>query len=214
MPGGGFQRERGHTRPVGAYLKENDMTTTLNHRPQTVSHVRTLGRVGLAGGVMTIAATIIDPTIGLGDTSSWDGFFVVEGLAVALSIASVLGLLRSDVPANVATRLALRAAAIGLAVFAAGHLLAGFNPASEDTPLMPVGGMFSTVGMLVAAVLVLRSGRWAGPDRFTPLACGLYPVLVLIPAFVVFGDGNMAAIAGFGLVWALFGLGVTRLGER
>jgi hypothetical protein len=39
---------------------------------------------------------------------------------------------------------------------------------------MPVGGSFITVGLLLAGILVLKAGRWAG-GRFTPLLCGLYP---------------------------------------
>jgi hypothetical protein len=34
--------------------------------------------------------------------------------------------------------------------------------------------MFSTLGLLVAGILVLKDGPWAGPGRFTPLPCGLY----------------------------------------
>jgi hypothetical protein len=51
---------------------------------------------------------------GLWDNSSLDGFFVVQAVAIVLTIASVIGLLRSDVPTDVVTRLALRAAAIGI----------------------------------------------------------------------------------------------------
>lgn len=67
--------------------------------------------------------------------------------------------------------------------------------------------------MLLAGILVLKAGRWAGKDRFTPLLCGLYPLVILIPVFVIFGDGNMPAIVGFGVVWALFGAAVARLGH-
>jgi hypothetical protein len=188
------------------------MTTTMIDQ-KTAPAVRPLGVIGLAGGILTVLGAGYEQAFGLWDNNSVDGFFVVQAVAIVLTIASVIGLLRSDVPTNLATRLALRAAALGLVVFAAGHFLGGFHPASEDTPLMPVGGMFSTVGMLVAGVLVLKAGRWTGNDRFTPLLCGLYPIVILIPAFVIFGDGNMPAIVGFGVVWALFGAAVARLGD-
>jgi hypothetical protein len=188
------------------------MTTTMI-APRTARAVRPLGLTGLAGGVMTVLVAGCEQVFGLWDNSSLDGFFVFEAVAIVLTIAPVIGLLRSDVPTNVPTMLALRAAALGLAVFAAGHFLAGFHPASKDNALMPVGGIFSTVGMLLAGILVLKAGRWAGTGRFTPLLCGLYPLVVLIPAFVIFGDGNMPAIVGFGVVWALFGTAVARLGD-
>jgi hypothetical protein len=78
---------------------------------------------------------------------------------------------------------------------------------------MPVGGIFSSVGMLVAGILLLAGGRWAGSGRFTALLCGLYPFLVLMPVFVIVGDGNKPAIVGFGVVCALFGAAVARLGD-
>lgn len=187
-------------------------TTTINPHPTTRA-VRTLGLTGLAGGTLTVVAAASEYVFGLWENSSVDGFFVVTAVGIVLMTASVIGLLRSDVPATMATRLALRAAVLGLAVFAAGHALAGFHPASEDTLLMPVGGLFSTVGMLVAGILVRKSARWTGIGRFTPLLCGLYPLVILIPAFAIFGDGNMPAIMGFGAVWALFGAAVARLGH-
>lgn len=180
---------------------------------RTARAVRPLGLIGLAGGILTVLGAGYEQIFGLWENSTQDGFFVVEAVAIVLTIAAVIGLLRSDVTTNLATRLALRAAALGLAVFAAGHFLAGFHLASHDTALMPVGGIFSTVGMLLAGILVLRAGRWEGKGRFTPLLCGLYPLVVLIPAFVIFGDGNMPAIVGFGVVWALFGAAVAHQGE-
>lgn len=188
------------------------MTTTLT-APRTARAVHPLGLTGLAGGILTVLVAGYDTVADLPANDSFDAFFAVEGVALALTVASVVGLLLSDVAATLPSRLALRAAALGLAVFAAGHLLAGFHPASEETPLMPVGGVFSSVGMLAAGVLVLAGRSWAGPARFTPLLCGLYPFVVLIPVFAIVGDGNKPAIAGFGLVWALFGAAVARLGD-
>jgi hypothetical protein len=187
--------------------------TTTTFAPRTARAVRPLGLTGLAGGILTVLTAGYEQVFGLWDNSSLDGFFVFEAVAIVLTTASVIGLLRSDVPTNAATRLTLRAAALGLAVFAAGQLLAGFHPAGKDNVLMPVGAVFSSLGMLLAGILVLKAGRWAGTGRFTPLLCGLYPPVVLLPAFVIFGEGNMPAIVGFGVVWALFGDAVARLGD-
>jgi hypothetical protein len=188
------------------------MTTTMI-APRTARAVRPLGLTGLAGGILTVLVAGYGSVADLTANDSFDAFFAVEGIALVLTMATVVGLLRTEVPANLATRLALRAAAFGLAVFAAGHLLAGFHPASEDTPLMPVGGIFSSVGMLIAGLLLLSGRRWAGYGRFTALLCGLYPFVVLMPVFVIVGDGNKPAIVGFGVVWALFGAAVARLGD-
>jgi hypothetical protein len=188
------------------------MTTSMTAK-RTARAVRSLGLTGLAGGILTIVIAGWGSVATLTENDNVDAFFAVEGIALVLTLASVVGLLRTDMPTNLATRLALRAAAFGLAVFAAGHLLAGFHPASDDTPLMPVGGIFSSVGMLIAGSLLLAGRRWAGVGRFTALLCGLYPFVVLMPVFVIVGDGNKPAIAGFGVVWALFGAAVARLGD-
>ncbi len=189
------------------------MTTTKIDQHPTTRAVRPLGLTGLAGGILTVLVAGYDSVADLTANDSFEAFFAIEGVALVLTLAAVVGLLRTEVPANLATRLALRAAAFGLAVFAAGHLLAGFHPASDNNPLMPVGGIFSSVGMLVAGILLIKGGSWAGPGRFTALMCGLYPFVVLVPVFVIAGDGNKPAIVGFGVVWALFGAAVARIGD-
>lgn len=62
------------------------------------------------------------------------------------------------------------------------------------------------LGMLLAGIAVLRAGIWPGWPRFTPLLCGLYPFLVLIPVFAATGGPNFWAIAGVQVPYLLLGL--------
>ncbi len=62
---------------------------------------------------------------------------------------------------------------------------------------------------------VARAGGWLGWRRFTALVCGLYPLVVMTPVFVLVGHdlpASFVAIAGWGLCWAGLGVGLRRNG--
>jgi len=62
------------------------------------------------------------------------------------------------------------------------------------------------LGLILTGVAVLRAGRWTGWRRFTPLACGLFIPLVLLPAFALPGYASNYAIGIWGVCWLLLGL--------
>jgi hypothetical protein len=62
------------------------------------------------------------------------------------------------------------------------------------------------VGMILTGIAVLRTRRWHRWHRFAPLACGLYPFAIELPAFAAFGMPNTPAITGIGLVWLALGI--------
>jgi hypothetical protein len=66
-------------------------------------------------------------------------------------------------------------------------------------------------GMVLVGMAMLRGGRWRGPGRFTPLVCGLYIFVVLLPAFALFGMPNYWAIAGWPLCWLFLGIALLRV---
>lgn len=68
------------------------------------------------------------------------------------------------------------------------------------------------VGLLLAGVAVWRAGRWTGWHRFTPLACGLFIPLVLVPSMGLPGYAMNYAIGLWGVCWLL--LGVALRAER
>jgi hypothetical protein len=53
---------------------------------------------------------------------------------------------------------------------------------------------------------VLRAERCAGWRRFTPLACGLFIPLVLLPSFALRGFAMHYALGAWGVCWLLLGL--------
>ena len=62
------------------------------------------------------------------------------------------------------------------------------------------------LGLILTGVAVLRAGRWTGWQRFTPLVCGLFIPLVVIPAFALPGYASHYAIGIWGVCWLLLGL--------
>jgi hypothetical protein len=167
------------------------------------------GVAAAVGGFLFVALGLLPGLFP--DFAHLDTWMLAAALGLVLIVVGVAGLARSGLtgsgwPARIGTGAAL----LGLAVFALAHALAAVVPGGDDTPLFPIGGVLSAVGMVVAGVAVLRAGRWSGAGRLTPLVCGLYPFVVLIPAFALFGEPNFPAIAGLGAVWGLFGIALAR----
>jgi hypothetical protein len=61
------------------------------------------------------------------------------------------------------------------------------------------------VGLILAGVAVIRARQWEGWRRFTPLACGLFIVAVLL-SFGLPGYASNYPIGLWGVCWLLFGL--------
>lgn len=120
-------------------------------------------------------------------------------------IAGILGLARGDVAGRGSLgRNGVRVTVLGL----------GILTIAEPTSLiaMDVAIVFysiATQGMLVGLVLtgiaVLRARRWTGWLRYTPLACGLYILLVLTPTLALPGRASHYAIGFWGVWWILIG---------
>ncbi len=62
------------------------------------------------------------------------------------------------------------------------------------------------LGLILLGVAVLRTGRWVGWHRFTPLVCGLFMLLVVFPALFLPGYASNYAIGAWGICWLLLGL--------
>jgi hypothetical protein len=76
-----------------------------------------------------------------------------------------------------------------------------------------VGSVAILVGMVLAGVGVLRTGRWTGPGRFLPLTTGLY--VIPLTGVIIAGSAQLAALTGYSVLWLLLGLSlysVTRAG--
>ena len=94
------------------------------------------------------------------------------------------------------------------------HSIATFAASRSVSALFPVGAIGMWAGLALAGTAVLRARRWPGRGRFLLLACGLYPLAVVLPTYVV-GSGRAGhlAEAGLGLLWVALGLGLSQVGR-
>ena len=94
---------------------------------------------------------------------------------------------------------------LGLAVLTVAEVswLAGLGPTDV---LYGIATLAMMLGLILAGVAVLRAGRWSGWHRFTPLACGLFIPLVMMPSFALPGTAANYAIGLWGVCWLLLGL--------
>jgi hypothetical protein len=98
------------------------------------------------------------------------------GQIAAASAIGTAGLAGSGLTARIGLPLWI----VGGVCFVAGELLYLVAPRPADIAFQ-VGSVAILVGMVLAGVGVLRTGRWTGPGRFLPLTTGLY-VIPLLPA--------------------------------
>lgn len=156
--------------------------------------------IGLGSGILQALAPAV-----LGSSA-----FIFRNNIVILShllvLIGVLGFARSGVAGNswlakIGLGLALLASLVFIPAefliqtrYDLGEMLLGF--------CAPLQGL----GMTLAGIAVLRAAIWQGWPRFTPLLCGLYPFLVMIPVFAATGGPNFWAIAGVQVPYLLLGL--------
>ena len=135
----------------------------------------------------------------------------LNAAALLLFFLGVFGLAR----AGAAGRGGLATGGLGLSMLGLGGLvvanvtwLAGSGAAEV---LYPVAMLALLLGLVLTGVAVLRAGRWGGWHRFTPLACGLYIPLVMMPSFALPGLAMHYGLGAWGVCWLL--LGVAQLAE-
>jgi hypothetical protein len=123
-----------------------------------------------------------------------------------LLIAGVAGLVRSGAAGR--GRLAVAGLALtllGLAVLVVAEATSLVDMGTAVL-LFSVATLAVMLGLIAAGAAVLRAGRWGGWRRLTPLACGLFVLLVLIPSFALPGYASNYAIGLWGVCWLLLGL--------
>lgn len=112
--------------------------------------------------------------------------------------------------AGVSGRGGLATSGLWLTLFGLVELIAAEGVSLIDTNVAVFFYSTSTLililGLLLLGVAVLRAGRWTGWSRFTPLACGLYMLLILLPSLSLPGYASNYAIGIWGVCWLLLGL--------
>jgi len=127
-------------------------------------------------------------------------------IANTLVLIGVIGLVRSGAAGE--SRLAkigLRIAVLASALFLPFEVLVTVNEELGGA-LLGLTALVQGLGLLLAGIAVLRAGRWSRWRRFTPLLCGLYTFLILIPALALSDGYNAWALAGWQIPFLLLGV--------
>lgn len=137
------------------------------------------------------------------------------------TLAGVAALALTGAAAGGIGRAGVGIAVAGLVGFVVAEVTA---PGPTSDALYALVPLVTALGMVLAGIAVLRSGRWSSWHRYVPLVVGGWIVVVVVPVIVLAGDpgtgGAAAAVAAIGawhLLWAALGVAVlaeTRSGER
>jgi len=165
-------------------------------------------------GLWLIAGSIIGIGVGVKEALFPTPFGTVQNvimqaiviIANTLVLIGVIGLVRSGAAGD--SRLAkigLVVAVLASALFLPFEVLVAVNEELGGA-LLGLTALVQGLGLLLAGIAVLRAGRWSGWHRFTPLLCGLYTFVILIPALALSNGYNAWALAGWQIPFLLLGV--------
>lgn len=130
----------------------------------------------------------------------------LNALSHALLAVGVVALLRPLVAgSSFLARSGWLMALFGLALLIVAEFVSLMNM-DVAIVLFSVATLAIVAGMMAAGIAMLRSGHWSGWRRYTPLLCGLFVLLVVLPSFGLPGYASNFAIGAWGFCWLLLGL--------
>lgn len=138
-------------------------------------------------------------------------------LAHLLMFIGTIGLARSGaIGAAGGGRVGLRIALVGMALIVPAELAFAFVPTVDaDSATAAVletaigmATLLAGIGFTIAGVAVLKAGVWTGWERFAPLLCGAFVLVVLIPVITVLPDLFLWPIAGWSACFIALGAAI------
>lgn len=131
---------------------------------------------------------------------------VLVGISYVLLLIGVIGLVLSGAAGNSwLAKIGLGIALLGSFLFIPSEIILLLVRVELGGALLTICMLLTGLGMLLAGIAVLRTRRWPGWSRYTPLICGLYIFVVLIPAFAIAQGPSFLALGGWGVCWLLLG---------
>jgi hypothetical protein len=172
-------------------------------------------------GLGLIVGSLIGGGIGIKEAFAPTPFGTFENVVMqaivivanTLTLVGVLGLARSGAAGEGwLAKLGLGLAVLASVLFLPFEVLVAIN-LELGGMLLGLSALVQGLGLLLAGVAVLRAGRWHGWQRLTPLLCGLYTFLVLIPALALSPAGyNAWALVGWQIPFFLLGAALSQHG--
>jgi hypothetical protein len=168
--------------------------------------VRTAGALCAVGGAGWLVTGLLASAISRPHSVAYALMQVPWIIVQLLLLVGVIGLAFSGAVSGWLGGIALGIALLGRVVFVVAEIHSSI--VVDDSILQPLGAVITAVGMTLVGIAVLRTRRWGGWQRFTPLLVGVYPFLVMFPFVIITDDANILAISGWGLPWFLLGYAI------
>jgi hypothetical protein len=81
-----------------------------------------------------------------------------------------------------------------------------FSLTTRSEDWLPIAALTTTVGLILTGIAVLRTQRWRGWGRWTPLLAGIYPFIGMFPFLIIYEEPSYLGIGLWGLFRLLLGL--------
>ena len=162
-----------------------------------------IGAAAAIGGVTGVATGTIAPSLAEPGTA---GFYAGGAWLTACHLMMVLGaalLVRSGIAGRgILAVIGAIGVVAGLAAQAAAEaiLRIDFNLGNS---LFGLAAPLMAAGFVLFGIAVVRAKRWTGWHALTPLACGLYVPIVLIPSFAIAKGPSFLALAAWQILFLL-----------
>jgi hypothetical protein len=175
------------------------------------SFVRTAGQLLIIGALVNIGVGIkeaLAPSL-FGSVQN----VITQGIVTITStlvLVGVIGLARSGAAGEGRlAKVGLGIAVLASALFPPFNILVAVNEALGGA-LLGLAAVLQGLGLLLGGIAVLRAGRWSNWQRFTPLLCGLYNLLILLPAVALNDAYSAWALTGWQIPFLLLGVALSQ----
>jgi hypothetical protein len=162
-----------------------------------------IGAAAVIGGFTGVATSTFAPGLAEAGTA---GFYAGGAWLTACHLMVLLGAVALVGSGTAATGKLATVGSVGVLAGLAAQtaaeailrvdLNAGNNLFSAAAPLM-------AAGFIVFGAAVIRARRWTGWHPLTPLACGLYVPIVLLPSFAIAKGPSFLALAAWQILFVL-----------
>ena len=192
---------------------------------EDIRFIRTAGQWCIAGGLIATCGAIITATIpsALPTTNISSPYTpgvsrvteVIWTIAHLFMLIGTIGFARSGaVGSSRLGSIGNWIAIVGMALIVPCELgYAFFATAVDDSSevmfldsAMGLATMVAALGFLLAGSAMLRAGRWQGWQRFIPLLCGAFVVVVLMPIIFTLPDLFLWPVAGWSACFVPLGI--------
>jgi hypothetical protein len=178
-------------------------STELTGQLGSVPTLALVSAVAAAGFMIDALLGMVIPALAYDATPVWWDS-VLRAVLHLGQIAAAVAVARAGLAGGgINARIGLGLWIFGVAGYVVGELVYIVAPGASDIAFQ-IGSIATLVGMVMAGVGVLRTGRWTGPGRYLPLVMGLYVIPLVV--MLIATDAALVALTGYSVLWLLLGV--------